>query len=383
MTAHLRVVLGMTLHNNARHLREATGSVLGQRYRDFALVMLDDASADETEDISRSVAQRDPRVHYHRHPTRQGMVPTWREVVRLASAAFPAAEYFAWVSDHDRWHSEWLGEMVAALDANPAVVLVYPITQRMDEDGTAIEKEPRSFQTLGMTDPVARWRAFCHDGVGSGDMVYGLMRLPALTAAGTFRDVLNPDRLLVAELTLQGEILQVQAPLWSRRRAAVASIARQRLTLFAGPPPPWFGWPATLQHAWMIYREYVQAAAPPVRVAPMRLLWMLTSYQVTSLWRLFRKTDASKSLGRGVDHAYFVKKLLKKGVLLSLHYTLIGINRSRSRLRRWRRLAVYESLMSFHRVVAKVRRLGRLTRYKVGSVSHRLGLRGPGGARPS
>lgn len=383
MTAGPRIVLGMTLHNNARHLADASESILGQDYREFGLVLLDDASSDQTEAMSRALAQRDPRVRYHRHATRQGMVPTWREVVGLAAEAFPSAEYFAWVSDHDRWHQEWMGQMVAALDAHPAVVLAYPVTQRMDEDGTVIDKEPRSFQTVGMTDPVARWHAFCLHGVGSGDMVYGLIRLQALKSAGIFRDVLNPDRLLIAELTLQGEILQVPEPLWSRRRSAVASIARQRMTLYAGPPPRWFGWPPTLQHAFVMIREYIQSADPPVRIAPLRLLSMLAVYQVTSLWRLYRKTDTSKSFGRGVDNAHFVKKLVKKGALLSVHYTLIGINRSRSRLRRWRRVAIYESLMAFHRFVGRLRRLGRFTRYVVGTASHRLGLRGSGGPRPS
>jgi glycosyltransferase involved in cell wall biosynthesis len=38
-----RVVLGMTLYNNARHLPDAAASLLAQSHGDFALVMLDDA----------------------------------------------------------------------------------------------------------------------------------------------------------------------------------------------------------------------------------------------------------------------------------------------------------------------------------------------------
>ena len=44
MTAGPRIVLGMTLHNNAAHLREATESLLSQTCGDFVLLMLDDAS---------------------------------------------------------------------------------------------------------------------------------------------------------------------------------------------------------------------------------------------------------------------------------------------------------------------------------------------------
>ena len=56
-------------------------------------------------------------------------------------------------------------------------------------------------------------------------MVYGLMRMDALRDAGIFRSVLNPDRLLIGEMSLRGQIEQVQQPLWFRRQAAVASIA--------------------------------------------------------------------------------------------------------------------------------------------------------------
>ena len=76
MTAGPRIVLGMTLHNNARHLADASESILSQDYREFGLVLLDDASSDQTEEMSRALARRDPRVRYHRHATRQGMVPT-------------------------------------------------------------------------------------------------------------------------------------------------------------------------------------------------------------------------------------------------------------------------------------------------------------------
>jgi glycosyltransferase involved in cell wall biosynthesis len=46
----------MTLYNNATHLPEAIESLLAQTHSDFTLILLDDASADETESIARSYA---------------------------------------------------------------------------------------------------------------------------------------------------------------------------------------------------------------------------------------------------------------------------------------------------------------------------------------
>src|SRR5215216_6169895 len=192
-----RAVLGMTLYNNAPHLREATDSILAQTCRDFVLLMLDDGSSAEAEAIARSYQARDERVRYFRHQQRQGMVPTWKEVAEMARREYPDAEYFAWVSDHDRWDARWLACMLDALDSHPPAVLAYPQTLRIDDAGTIVDKEPRVFDTSGIADAGERWRQFAWNGFGSGDMVYGLMRMRALDAAGIFRPVLNPDRLLI------------------------------------------------------------------------------------------------------------------------------------------------------------------------------------------
>lgn len=334
----------MTLYNNAGHLPEAMDSLLAQTERDFALLMLDDGSDGASERIARTYEARDARVRYWRHRERLGMVPTWREVVEIARRECPSAEYFAWVSDHDRWASEWLARMVAELDAHPEAVLAYPQTHRVDENGVAVDKVPRVFDTSGVADPRERWRRFCWNGFGSGDMVYGLVRVRALEAAGIFRPVLNPDRLLIAELTQQGEIRQVAEPLWWRRQSAGASIERQRRSLFAGSPPPRFNWPPSLQHA--VFLRGRGFALP-----------MIATYVIASGWRATRKTDTSKSIGRGVDHAHFAKRLVKKGFHHAVYYTLVGARRLASKSRRASRRVLYEILTFTHR--AGLRRQSR------------------------
>jgi glycosyltransferase involved in cell wall biosynthesis len=326
----------MTLYNNARHLREAAESILGQSRRDFMLLMLDDGSTNDVQGIAREYEQRDDRVRYCRHPQRLGMVATWKEVAETARREYPQAEFFAWVSDHDRWEPQWLARMIAELEAHPGAVLAYPRTLRIDEGGALIDKEPRVFDTSGVADARERWRLFCWAGFGSGDMVYGLMRMRALEAAGTFRPVLNPDRLLIAELSRQGGIRQVDEPLWCRRQSGAASVTRQAASLFADGTPPRFHWPPSLQHAVVLRQQGVG-------------LSMIAEYVIASGWRSIRKTETSKSIGRGVDNLHFVKKLVKKAFHHAVYYTLVGARTLAARSRRLTRKAVYQFLMFTHR----------------------------------
>jgi hypothetical protein len=352
-----RVVLGMTLYNNARHLPEAIDSLLAQHYSDFLLVLLDDASSDDTEAVARRYVERDPRVRYERHAERRAMIATWREVAERARALCPEADFFAWVSDHDRWHPRWLGRLVEELDATPSAVIAYPITRRMDVVGEELAKGPRHFDTVGCADLRARWARFCHDGIGSGDMVYGVMRFDALMAAGVFRTVLRPDRLLMAELALRGDFRQVPEVLWHRRDSGTASVDRQHATLvMSREQPPGFTQPPWLQHGAMLWREYVRAEPRPLPISTAAWTGMLLRYQLTYGWRHFRKTEASHAMGRGIDNLIWIKKITKHYYHRAVYETLVGGRAAWGRVRRASRRALYEVLMWTHRMGVRGRR---------------------------
>jgi glycosyltransferase involved in cell wall biosynthesis len=353
------VVLGMTLYNNARHLPEAIDSLLAQTHGDFALVLLDDASADETESVARDYASRDPRITYFRHDRRQAMIATWRDVVEIAIREYPTAEYFAWVSDHDRWHPRWLERLLAELDSDPDAVIAYPITRRIGQTGIELDKGPRLFDTTGCADLRARWRRMCHAAVGAGDMVYGLMRVDALQKAGIFRRVLRPDRLLIAELILIGGVRQVPEALWFRRESNGASVDRQRHTLvLPGDEPRWFRTPPWFQHSLLLWDQYARPEPPPLAISKTVWRGMLLRYALTYGWKHFRKTEASHAVGRGIDNVIWTKKITK-------HY--------------WHH-AVYNLLVGSRAAWGRTRRFGRKAVYEVLMLTHRLGLRGRGKA---
>jgi glycosyltransferase involved in cell wall biosynthesis len=319
------VGIGVTMHNRATYLCEALDSLLAQSYPHFKLVLVDDGSTDGTEAIARAYARRDSRVSYVRFDERRGMIAAWRAAFEGATSE--GAAYFAWASDHDRWHSAWLATLVRELEGNPEVVLAYPLTERMDASGVPLPKAARQFETAGVRDLATRWRLFTRsDAVAAGDMVYGIMRADAARRAGIFREVLCPDRLLMAELTLQGQIRQVPEVLWFRRQFSTGSLARQRSSLFApdGPQPgaltpPWY------MHARALWRTYGGGdVIPGVRRAAIARL--VATYSASYAARHYFKTQ--HDVISVVNLPRWLYKRARHAVLLGVYKGLLVARRA-------------------------------------------------------
>ena len=321
------MVIGVALHNRVAYLSEALDSLLGQSFEHFALVLVDDGSTDGTEAMARAYERRDARVRYVRFNERRGMVATWRAAVEQATAA--GAMYFAWGSDHDRWHPDWLATLVATLEGHPEVVLAYPITQRIDPAGALLDKPARQFETFGVADRRTRWTLLSRsDSLAAGDIVYGLMRADALRRAGVFREVLCPDRLLIAELTLQGQIRQVPHVLWFRRQFPEGSIVRQRTTLFASDAarpsaftPPWY------LHARSLWATYACKKESPLQLPRGEVAGLVVEYAAAYAWRHYGKSSVQRGLLSVLGWPRWAYKRAKHALLMALYAVLIALRK--------------------------------------------------------
>lgn len=75
-------------YNGARYLRECLESAVGQTYLPIEVVVVDDASSDETPAIADDFARTDDRVRLIRNPRRLGLVGNWNRSVELARGAW-------------------------------------------------------------------------------------------------------------------------------------------------------------------------------------------------------------------------------------------------------------------------------------------------------
>jgi glycosyltransferase involved in cell wall biosynthesis len=104
--------------NGGRWLREAIDSALAQTHADFELLIVDDASSDDTVAIARSYA--DPRIRFESNRVALGLPGNWNRCVELARGA-----YVKFLFQDDTLEPTCLAEMVAILAAEPRVGLVF------------------------------------------------------------------------------------------------------------------------------------------------------------------------------------------------------------------------------------------------------------------
>jgi glycosyltransferase involved in cell wall biosynthesis len=106
-------------YNAQPYLAEALESVLGQTLADFELLVVDDASVDDTPAIIERYARRDRRIRVFRLPRNAGTAHARNVALQYARAPFVAV-----CDDDDRQLPERLASQVAYLEANPRHVMV-------------------------------------------------------------------------------------------------------------------------------------------------------------------------------------------------------------------------------------------------------------------
>lgn len=175
-----RVAVLIAVYNGLPYVEEAIESVLAQTFADFELVVVDDASTDETPAVLERFRLRDPRVRVVRMPANAGPV-----LAANRGLAEVRAPLVARLDADDVCRVDRLALQVEALDRQPGLVLLGSAFDYIDATGRVVgqgnpELEDAALQATLMDSG----NPFCHPSV--------LMRTDSLRALGGYRQVLNP-----------------------------------------------------------------------------------------------------------------------------------------------------------------------------------------------
>jgi glycosyltransferase involved in cell wall biosynthesis len=113
----------ITTYNRAHLLTRAIESVRKQDFRDFEIVVIDDASSDATPEAMRRY-ESDPRIRYVRNATNVGGISGDRAHIRRFVYELARGRYFIYLCDDDYWlRSNLLSRLVAAHRADPELAM--------------------------------------------------------------------------------------------------------------------------------------------------------------------------------------------------------------------------------------------------------------------
>ena len=125
-----KVSVCIPTHNRSRYLRQAIESVLRQTFGDYEVLVVDNASSDDTASVVS--AFKDERVRYYRNERTVGMVRNWNRCLE-----FTRGECIALLHDDDFWLAQYLERAVGVMDRHGSVGLVYSAAVVVDQEGNA------------------------------------------------------------------------------------------------------------------------------------------------------------------------------------------------------------------------------------------------------
>lgn len=116
-------------YNHARYLPERINSILGQTFRDFELIILDDCSNDNSREVIESF-RNDPRITHvvHNEVNSGTTFKQWNKGISLASCQY------IWIAESDdSCERDFLEKAVEKMKAHPSAGIVYAHSMEIDE----------------------------------------------------------------------------------------------------------------------------------------------------------------------------------------------------------------------------------------------------------
>lgn len=216
----------MPMHNSAKYVGEAITSVIHQTYDDWELLVIDDASRDNSCDIVRKYQQQDSRIHLLINDNHTGRPSSPRNMgVKRANG-----RYIAFLDSDDVWFPEKLQQQVPLFE-NERVAIVYSNYEKMDEEGhraNRVVKAP-AFATYNV--------------LLSGNVIGNLTGIYDRQKVGKveFLDIHHEDYVLWLSILKQGFIAQNTNTTTAGYRIVKGSISANKLQVL-----PW---------QWSVYRD--------------------------------------------------------------------------------------------------------------------------------
>ena len=205
-----RLSVGLPVFNGEKYLRQAIDSILNQTYQNFELIISDNASTDRTREICIEYLTKDSRIRYYRSRRNRGAAWNWNRVFKLSSG-----EYFKWVAHDDTMVPEFFSKCIYVLEQDPSIILCHSKNAIINECDKLVGKYNLG-TFINSEKPHKRLNQILKK-IGVPWLIFGVFRRDMLDKTPVFQGYIGSDWNLLAEVSLIGQIFEIQEYLFYRR----------------------------------------------------------------------------------------------------------------------------------------------------------------------
>lgn len=116
-----RLTIGIPVYNGEAFIEECLTNITNQSYREFKLIISDNASVDQTSEICKRFATADNRIEYFKQPQNLGPLKNFKFLLHECDT-----EFFMWRADDDYSDIDYIATLINLLDQNPKAQLAVP-----------------------------------------------------------------------------------------------------------------------------------------------------------------------------------------------------------------------------------------------------------------
>ena len=120
----------MPAYNCEKFVADAIKSVIDQVYKNWELIVINDASTDCTKDVITEIAMSDSRILYCENEKNMGVSKTRNRGINLAKG-----EWIAFLDSDDMWMSTKLHAQIEFLKENTSANLLFTGASYINENG--------------------------------------------------------------------------------------------------------------------------------------------------------------------------------------------------------------------------------------------------------
>lgn len=216
----------MPTYNCAKFIEETIETVIAQTYKNWELIIVDDCSKDNTNEIVDKYILKDNRIKYYRLDMNQGAAMARNKAMELANGS-----YMAFLDSDDLWKNDKLEKQLKFMEENNYNFSCTSYEQ-IDEDGKELNKVINSKQKADYN------RVLLDCPVGNSTVIYNVEKLGKFKVPNIRKR--NDDALWLQILKNERYIYGMNEVLM-KYRIRQNSISRNKVDL--------------IKYHWQLYRE--------------------------------------------------------------------------------------------------------------------------------